>query len=38
MFPVRYELGSYIAEDCILLSHCCENLMLHSINRLDSVA
>jgi hypothetical protein len=24
--PVRYELGFYIAEDCILHSHCSENL------------
>jgi hypothetical protein len=26
MFPVRYELGSYIPEDGILHCHCLENL------------
>jgi hypothetical protein len=26
MSPVRYELGIYIPEDCILHSHCLENL------------
>jgi hypothetical protein len=26
MFPIRYELGFYIPEDCIFHSHCYEDL------------
>jgi hypothetical protein len=36
--PVRYELGSYIPDNGILHSHRREKLILHSINRLGSVA
>jgi hypothetical protein len=38
VFCVRYELGVYIPEDCILHSHRPENLKYYNINRLDSVA
>jgi hypothetical protein len=38
VFPVRYKLGFYIAEDDILHSHRRDNPKSDSINRLGSVA
>jgi hypothetical protein len=38
MSAVKYELVSYIPEDSVLHSHSRENLKLHSINWLGSVA
>jgi hypothetical protein len=38
VFPVRYELGSYVPEDGILNSHRLENLKCYKFRLLSFVA